>query len=82
MLLGVSWSKRASLARQHALAATVMWAAALAVWLPVFFFGIVVRGDDPATGAVIVAVALGAATLVVSIVGVVTALRAPLAGHS
>jgi len=79
-VLAMSWSKRESLARRHALAAVAMWAVALAVWLPVFVFGVALRSDDPAPATVITAVALGVVTLAASIVGVTLALLAPVRG--
>lgn len=78
LLLVLSWSRRESLARSHALVPTVMWIVALAVWLSVFVFGILFRLDDPAPAASVVAVVLDVATLAVSIGGVIAALRSPV----
>lgn len=78
VILAVSWPQRESLARRHALLASVVYVVTLAVWLPVFLFGILLRPESPAPVAVIVGVALTVGMLVVSLVGVVVALRSPL----
>lgn len=82
VLLAVSWSKRDSLARRHALAATVMWAVALAIWLPVLTVGVFLRPSDPAVYAVVVAVGLGLGTLGLSVAGAILALRSPLVAQA
>lgn len=50
VVLVMSWNARGSLVRRHALAATVMWSVLLAVYLPVFLFGMflpALHGDPP-----------------------------------
>jgi hypothetical protein len=71
VVLVMSWRARGSLVRRHALAATVMWSALLAVYLPVFLFAMflpALHGDPPpwwslaVAGAVVVISWTGTAT--------------------
>lgn len=79
VVLAVSWSNRESLARLHSTVASIVWIVAVLVWLPVLAFGIVMQADDPDPLAVLMAVFLGVAMVILSIVGGVVALRAPVA---
>lgn len=59
-LLLATWKDRGSLTRRHALAATTLWAVLMAVYLPVFFFGMFLpafQGEPPRTWAIAVAIA-------------------------
>lgn len=80
VVLIVSWSKRGSAARRHALAAVVMWVVILAVYLPVWVVGVMMHLDRPETYAIVVAVVCFVVTLCISTVGALLAWRMPVIG--
>lgn len=61
VLLIITWKYRGSLTRRHALAATMLWAVLLAIYLPVFLFGWFIpgfNGNNPDALAVAIVLAL------------------------
>ena len=56
----ITWKNKGSLTRRHAVAATSLWAVLMAIYVPVFFFGMFVpalSGEPPRNWAVAVAAA-------------------------
>lgn len=78
VLLAVTWKARASLTRKHALAATVLWSALVAIYLPVFVFGMFLPafyGDPPRWWAIAIAVTLIAISWAATAVGLLLVWR-------
>jgi hypothetical protein len=72
VLLIITWKNRGSLTRRHALAATLLWAVLLAIYVPVFAFGWFVpafNGNSPDTWAVATTVALFAVGWAAAVIG-------------
>lgn len=78
IMLAVSWSDRESLLWRHALVATGLYVALMALFLPVWvvgwFYGAFTRGG-PSAATLWTTIVLAAVGMVSSLVGVVMALR-------
>lgn len=73
-LLIITWKNRGSLTRRHALAATLVWAVLLAIYLPAFLFGWFIpafSGTGPEPWAVTTVVALFVMAWTTAVIGVV-----------
>ena len=77
VLLAINWSKIDSLARHHALIATVMWCVVLAVYVPASFWMVFVSRGPTALFWIIWVVAV-TVTLGMSAVNAIRAWRAPV----
>src|SRR5690606_6518871 len=83
VLLIVTWKDRGSLARRHALAATALWAVLMAIYIPVFFLGMLLpafQGEPPRTWAIAVAVAFFVISWGAAVVGVAVVFRSARSG--
>jgi hypothetical protein len=72
IVLGITWRARGSLARRHALAATVLWTVLLAVYLPVFVVGMLIpafHGESPRWWAIAVAIVVALTSWTATAVG-------------
>lgn len=79
-LLLATWRDRGSLTRRHAMAASIVWIIALALYLPIFFIGIWIpafNGHPPQAWAVIGAVAIAVTSWVATAVGLIAVWRTP-----
>jgi hypothetical protein len=78
VILALNWSKTGSLARRHAKVATIIWVVVLAVYVPMVLRIFTSPGAPDAAFFVVLAIVV-VVTWGSAIVGVVQALRAPVA---
>lgn len=78
IVLGITWRARGSLARRHALAATVLWTVLLAVYLPVFVIGMFIpafHGESPRWWAIALAILVALTSWTATVVGLLLVFR-------
>lgn len=77
VFLIITWKDKGSLTRRHAVAATVLWAVLMAIYIPTFIFGMFIpawSGEPPRTWAVVTAVAFAVISWSTTIGGLVLVL--------